>query len=100
MAFPDILRTVEDPIAEGDKVVMRETVRGTHQAAFEGVPATERKVQFGAIAIYRIVDDKIVETYGEADFAGLMGQLTSGRVEFTAVRADSRLLSINFEVQH
>ena len=62
VAFPDIRRTVEDLIAEGDKVVMRETVRGTHKRAFERIPATGREVQFGAIVIYRIVDAKIVET--------------------------------------
>jgi len=76
VAFPDAQRTIEELIAEGDKVVMRETVNGTHQGELGGVSATGRKIQIGAIVIYRISKEKIVESWVEADFAGLMNQLT------------------------
>ena len=76
-AFPDARRTIEDLISEGDKVVLRETFIGTHEGTFNGIPATGRKIQVGAIVIYRISNDKIVESWVEADFAGLMNQLTA-----------------------
>jgi len=82
-AFPDASRTIEDLIAEDNKVVMRETFIGTHLGTFNGVPATGRKIQIGAIVIYRISNQKIVETWGEADFAGLMNQLTESDSTFS-----------------
>lgn len=75
MAFPDAQRTIEELIAEGDKVVLRETVYGTHLGEFQGIPPTGRKVQLSAMVIYRIKNGKIVESWVEADFAGLMNQL-------------------------
>jgi steroid delta-isomerase-like uncharacterized protein len=53
-AFPDYRLTIEDQIAEGDKVVTRVIFEGTHQGNFEGVAATGRRVTWPGIAIDRI----------------------------------------------
>ena len=75
MAFPDMRVTVEDLVAEGDKVVLRSTVTGTHKGEFMGIPPTGNSFSFGNIAIFRIEDGKIVERWGEADVMGMMQQL-------------------------
>lgn len=80
MAFPDAQRTIEELIADGDKVVLRETFYGTHNGEFQGIPPTGRQVQLGAMVIYRINNGKIIESWVEADFAGLMNQLTESHV--------------------
>jgi steroid delta-isomerase-like uncharacterized protein len=74
-AFPDHQVTVEDMIAEGDKVVARVTVRGTHQGAFLGIPPTGKHWTFTAIDIIRIAGGKIVEHWNNYDALGLMQQL-------------------------
>ncbi len=87
-AFPDLHLTIEDMIAEGDKVVMRSTWSGTHQGEFMGISATGRRVTVSAIDISRVADGRIVEHWEQSDALGLMQQLgvvslpeqTSGRV--------------------
>src|SRR5439155_9576915 len=74
-AFPDLHFTVEDLIAEGDKVVARLTVRGTQQGAFMGIPPTGKQVRVTAIDINRIVGGKGVEQWLEMDTQGLLEQL-------------------------
>ena len=74
-AFPDIHTTFEDEMAMGDKVVVRYTVRATHQGAFMNMPATGKPVKYSGIAIFRIANGKIVEQWQEADVMGLMQQL-------------------------
>jgi steroid delta-isomerase-like uncharacterized protein len=74
-AFPDIKATIEDVIAEGDKVVARGTMSGTHQGEFMGIPATGKKVSFGAIDILRITNGKFVEHWGLTDSMAMMQQL-------------------------
>ncbi|MBK6326408.1 MAG: ester cyclase [Chloroflexi bacterium] len=74
-AFPDIHYTLEDVIAEGDKVVVRFTVTGTHQGAFAGIPATGRQVAMQGIIIHRLQDGKIIEDWVVRDTLGLMQQL-------------------------
>jgi len=64
-AFPDITYTVEDLIAEGDKVVARWSAQGTHQSDFMGIPPTNKQVRFSGIEIIRVVDDKAVEEWEE-----------------------------------
>jgi steroid delta-isomerase-like uncharacterized protein len=76
-AFPDHQVTVEDMIAEGDKVVARLTVRGTHQGAFLGIPPTGKHWAFTAIDIIRIAGGKIVEHWNNYDALGLMQQLSA-----------------------
>lgn len=73
--FPDVHFTVEDVIAEGDKVVGRWTFRGTHQGDFMGILPTGRKVSVMGIAIYRIARGKIAEAWVAWDSLGLLQQL-------------------------
>jgi steroid delta-isomerase-like uncharacterized protein len=74
-AFPDLHATVDDLIAEGDKVVGRWTGRGTHHGQFMGIPPTGKQVSWTAINIVRIEDDKFVEGWTNSDDLGLMQQL-------------------------
>src|SRR3712207_886963 len=55
-AFPDAAWTIEDQVAEGEKVVTRFTVTGTHQAEFAGIPATGKSVRGTALNIHRVAD--------------------------------------------
>jgi predicted ester cyclase len=74
-AFPDGQTSTEDLIAEGDKVVERYSFHGTNTGSFLGAPPTGRPVQSSSISIYRIVNGKIVEHWGENDVIGVMVQL-------------------------
>lgn len=74
-AFPDFKATIEDILAEGDRVVIRMTWTGTHQGDFMGIPATGRRVSFGVIDIVRFAGGKFAEHWGLMDQAGLMQQL-------------------------
>lgn len=71
-AFPDLQVTVEDQIAEGDKVVTRWTARGTHQGEFQGIPPTDRQGTITGITIDRIANGKVVECWANADDLGMM----------------------------
>jgi len=73
--FPDLHYTVEDMIAEGDKVVARLTVSGTQQGAFLGIPSTGKHATITDIEIFRIANGKAVENWVQADFLGLLQQL-------------------------
>jgi steroid delta-isomerase-like uncharacterized protein len=74
-AFPDFKATIEDMLAEGDKVVVRMTWRGTHKGEFMGIPATGKSVSIGVIDIVRFSEDKFVEHWGLMDNASMMQQL-------------------------
>ena len=74
-AFPDAQATIEDLIAEGDKVVTRSTLRGTHRGEFMGIAPTGKHVTFTGIAIFRIEEGKIAEGWNNFDVLGLMQQL-------------------------
>lgn len=75
-AFPDMGATVEDVVAEGDKVVTRVTLRGTHQGEVEEFgPPTGRRVEAQGITIHRIEGGKIVEEWNSYDNLSLMQQL-------------------------
>ena len=74
-AFPDYQSTVEDQIAEGDKVVTRFSSQGTHQGEFMGIAPTGNRVRVTGIDIDRVVEGKIVEHWSEADLLGMMTQL-------------------------
>jgi steroid delta-isomerase-like uncharacterized protein len=73
--FPDWVETVDDVIAERDKVVIRVTGRGTHQGEFQGIPPTGRQVTATGIGIGRIADGRIAEAWAAYDALGLVGQL-------------------------
>jgi steroid delta-isomerase-like uncharacterized protein len=75
-AFPDLNVTIEDVIAEGDKVVIRYTSRGTHQGETGGLgPPTGRQIELEGIAIQRFEGDKIVEFWDRFDSLSLLQQL-------------------------
>jgi steroid delta-isomerase-like uncharacterized protein len=76
-AFPDLQVHVEDVIADGDRVAVRDEIRATHQGPFNGVAATGRKIAVGRISFYRVKDGQISEHWSQLDMAGLMRQLTS-----------------------
>jgi steroid delta-isomerase-like uncharacterized protein len=75
VAFPDQQTTIEDVIAEGDKVVVRATFKATHLGELFGMPPTARSVTMPWISIYRLTNGKIVEVWYRDDNLGLMQQL-------------------------
>ncbi len=74
-AFPDLHVTVEDMIAEGDKVVAYKTLSGTHRGTHLEIPPTGKRVQYQIISIYRIKNGKIAEYWGLQDEISLKRQL-------------------------
>lgn len=74
-AYPDLKVTVEDVIAEGDKVVGRNTVTGTHRGEYMGLPPTGKSVSYDEIFIFRFANGRIVETWGVVDVFAQMRQL-------------------------
>ena len=74
-AFPDLKATVEDMVAEGDKVVTRWVLNGTHEGSIRGIPATQKRVTVKGITIKRIASGKIVEEWPLIDMLGMMQQL-------------------------
>ncbi len=75
-AFPDVRVTIEDLLAQGDEVVARWTLRGTHEGALRGgIPATGRRVEVSGITISRIRNGKLVENWGNYDLLGMLQQL-------------------------
>ena len=74
-AFPDLVVTIHDQIAEGDTVVTRKSYVATHRGPFLGVPPTGRTVRFSVIDIIRLEDGKYVEHWANADMFGLLQQL-------------------------
>ena len=73
--YPDIYLTVEDLIAEGDKVVARNTVTGTHRGEFMGVGPTGKSVTYNEVFIFRFADGRVVETWGVVDVYAQMKQI-------------------------
>ncbi|MDG4865061.1 ester cyclase [Streptomyces sp. T-3] len=74
-AYPDIQVTVEETIAEGDKVVSRNTVTGTHRGEYRGLQPTGRTVTYSEIFIFRFVDGRIAEIRGVVDVLAQLRQL-------------------------
>ena len=74
-AYPDTYFTIEDQIAEGDRVVTRWTGQGTHQGELMGIPPTGARVTVTGIEIDRIAGGKIEETWVSYDALGMMQQL-------------------------
>ena len=75
LACPDLSHTVEDMIAEGDKVVDRLTWQATHKGPFMGIPPTGNRLTVTEIHINRIAEGRIVERWSQPDLLGLMQQL-------------------------
>lgn len=74
-AFPDACWHEEDLFAEGDRVVGRYTLRGTHRGEFLGIPPTGNAIEVSNIHILRVVGGKVVEHWGHGDDMGMMRQL-------------------------
>lgn len=74
-AFPDGRHTLEEVIAEDDKVVTRGTFSGIHQGELMGISPTGKQVKFSVVHIDRVVNGKIVEHWGQGDTFAMMQQL-------------------------
>ena len=74
-AFPDLHVAIEDVVAEGDKVVYRNTVTGTHQGEYRGLPPTGRSVRYAEIFILRCAGGRIAEIWGVVDVLAQLRQL-------------------------
>ena len=74
-AFPDSRFTIDDMIAEGDRVVTKKTFTGTHTGDFAGIPATGRTVTLQYVDIMRVRDGRIVEHWLSMDQLSFMQQL-------------------------
>lgn len=74
-AFSDFSTTIEDQVAEGDKVVTRWVTRGIHTGEWAGVAPTGRRIATTGISIDRVVGGKLVETWTNSDVWGVMEQL-------------------------
>ena len=74
-AFPDLRFTIDEQIAEGDKVVTRWSADGTHKGELVGIPATGKTSTVTGITVDRFVSGKIAETWGIFDQFGMLQQL-------------------------
>ena len=79
--FPDYHETLEDIIAEGDKVWIRDTVTGTHKGEYRGLAPTGKEIKGEMVVILRIVDGKVVEGWEVSDMLHTLKQL--GVIEYT-----------------
>jgi predicted ester cyclase len=74
-AFPDWHLTIEDLLADDDRVVVRWNAKGTHRGEYRGIAPTGRQVTNNGITIWRIAEGKIVERWASGDGLGLLQQL-------------------------
>jgi len=74
-AFPDYLWTIDDMVAEGDRVAVRMTGLGTHKGEYAGAAPTGKQVKLADIGIFRITGGKIVEDWAQRDIMGFLQQL-------------------------
>lgn len=74
-AFPDLQETLDDILAEGDKVMARWTVRATHQGEFAGIAPTGKPVTWKGVFVLRVAGGQFVEVWQVHDQLGLLQQL-------------------------
>jgi len=74
-AFPDMQMTIEEQVAEGDKVVTRWTTRGTHKGELMGIAPTGKQATVTGIFIDRVKNGKLVESWANWDTLGMLQQL-------------------------
>jgi steroid delta-isomerase-like uncharacterized protein len=74
-AIPDLVLTIDEQVAEGDAVVTRWTVRGTHAGPLFGIPATGRPLTATAIHIHHVRDGQISDQWEQFDALGVLRQL-------------------------
>ncbi|HXG77570.1 MAG TPA: ester cyclase [Gaiellaceae bacterium] len=79
-AFPDLHVSLDELVAEGDRVFVRSTMTGTHDGEYKGIPPTGRNVAAETAEVFRIADGRFVGYWCLANVAGLMRQLTEERV--------------------
>lgn len=77
-AFPDLDITIDDLVAEGDKVCARSTLRGTHGGEIFGIPPTGKAISMTSLTMVRIVDGRLVDSWVKNDVMALMSQLGGG----------------------
>ena len=75
-AFPDLHSSIDELVAEGDKVFCRSTMTGTHDGEYKGIPPTGRHIAAESAEVFRIADGKFVAYWCLTNVAGLMRQLT------------------------
>jgi predicted ester cyclase len=73
--IPDLRVTIEELVAEGDKVAVRRSYEGTHRGELLGIPPTGKQVRIGGISIFRLTEGKIAEHWEQLDRLALMQQL-------------------------
>jgi steroid delta-isomerase-like uncharacterized protein len=87
-AFPDLHLSIDELVAEGDRVFCRSTMTGTHDGEYKGIPATGRHISSESAEVFRIDDGRFVVYWCLSNVAGLMRQLTEEQVvASTPVRA-------------
>jgi steroid delta-isomerase-like uncharacterized protein len=74
-AFPDMRITIQDLIAEDDRVAKIWSLEATHQGEFAGIAPTGQRITWSGITIYRIRDDRVAECVWQTDALGLLSQL-------------------------
>lgn len=74
-AYPDLHFSIEDLIAEKDKVVACWTLSGTHKGNYMGIPATDKKVSVEGMTVHNIANGRIMDSYSNWDALGMMQQL-------------------------
>ena len=74
-AFPDVRSTIDDLVAEGDRVAFRMTMRGTHRGAFRGVAPTGAAVEIGVVDVVRVEGGRLAEHWGGPDLLDALRQL-------------------------
>lgn len=74
-AFPNLHFSIDQELAEGEYVMQRITFRGTHQGSFNGIPPTGKRVEISGIDLFRVVDGKVAQHWGQFDSLGMLQQL-------------------------
>lgn len=74
-AFPDITLTVQEVMAENDRIAFRSTITGTHHGELAGLPPTGRRVRVGLVDIIRVEDGRFAEQWGGPNMADMFRQL-------------------------
>ncbi len=77
-AFPDLRVTIEDQIAERDRVVTRKTFRGTQNGEFLGVAPSGKRMELEVIDIFRVANGRLAEHWSQIDFSGVLRQIGAG----------------------
>ena len=74
-AFPDITLTVEEVMAEGDRIAFRSTINGTHRGELAGLAPTDKHITVGLVDIIRVEDGRFAELWGGPNMADMFRQL-------------------------